>query len=64
MAHEIAKLILEHAESVADQKTAVEKAFRLGMPFTEIEDYLDWLDARNAPVQAEKLKQENQILGG
>ena len=33
MAHEIAKLILEHAESVADRKTAIQKAMEIGMPF-------------------------------
>ena len=63
MAHEIAKLILEHADSVAEQKTAVEKALELGMPFSEIKDYLDWLDARDTPVQMEKPRPESQNPG-
>jgi DNA-binding transcriptional MerR regulator len=48
MAHEIAKLILEHAESIADRKTAIQKAMEIGMPFSEIEEYLDWIDARDS----------------
>ncbi len=44
MAHEIAKLILEHADSVAERTTAIKTALSLGMPLNEIEEYLDWLD--------------------
>jgi hypothetical protein len=44
MAHEIAKLILEHAGSFLDRAEAVETALGLGMPLDEIERYLDWLD--------------------
>lgn len=45
MAHRIAKLILEKAESFADRKSAIKTALGLGMPLHEIEEYLDWLDA-------------------
>jgi len=44
MANEIAKLLLEHAETFLDRAQAVEAALSLGMPLSEIETYLDWLD--------------------
>jgi hypothetical protein len=45
MAHEIAKLLLEHAETCIDRSEAIRRALALGMPLNEIEAYLDWLDA-------------------
>lgn len=45
MAHEIAKLLLEHAETFLERTEAVKSALSLGMPLNEIEEYLDWLDA-------------------
>jgi hypothetical protein len=50
--HEIAKLILEHAESLWERKEAVKKALYLGMPLHEIEEYLDWVTSvrRNGQV--------------
>ena len=45
MAHAIAKLMLEHAETFLERSEAVKTALYLGMPFQEIEEYLDWLDA-------------------
>ncbi len=44
MAHEIAKLILEHADILVERDEAVRAALQLGMPLREVEDYLDWLD--------------------
>ncbi len=44
MAHEIAKLLLEHAETFIDRQQAVERAMALGMPLYQIEEYLDWLE--------------------
>ena len=44
MAHEIAKLILEHAETFLERTEAIKSAMSLGMPLSEIEEYLDWLD--------------------
>jgi hypothetical protein len=41
--HEIAKLILEHAETLWERSEAINKALFLGMPLNEIEEYLDWL---------------------
>ena len=45
MSHEIAKLLLEHAETFLERTEAIKSALALGMPLEEIEDYLDWLDA-------------------
>jgi len=45
MAHEIAKLLLEHADSFLERTKAIETAVSLGMPLNEIEEYLDWLDS-------------------
>jgi DNA-binding transcriptional MerR regulator len=45
VAHEIAKLLLEHAGTFLTRQEATESALYLGMPLHEIEQYLDWLDA-------------------
>ena len=45
MAHEIAKLLLEHAETFLERTEAIKSAMSLGMPLNEIEEYFDWLDA-------------------
>jgi hypothetical protein len=45
MSHEIAKLLLEHAETFLERTEAIKSALGLGMPLAEIEEYLDWLDA-------------------
>jgi DNA-binding transcriptional MerR regulator len=53
MSHEIAKLLLEHAETFLERKEAIKSAMALGMPLNEIQEYLDWLDAvrgRTPPV--------------
>ena len=44
MAHEIAKLLLEHADTFLERTEAIKTALSLGMPLKEIEDYLDWID--------------------
>lgn len=44
MAHEIAKLLLEHAGTFLERTEAVKSAMALGMPLDEIESYLDWID--------------------
>jgi len=48
MAHEIAKLLLEHAGTFLERAHAIEVALSLKMPLHEIEEYLDWLDATRA----------------
>jgi hypothetical protein len=53
MAHEIAKLLLEHAGTFLERAEAVRVAMSLGMPLAEIEAYLDWLDATRGPLPAE-----------
>jgi len=45
MAHEVAKLMLEHAETLLERTEAIKVALSLGMPLHEIEAYLDWLDS-------------------
>lgn len=45
MSHEIAKLLLEHAETFLERTEAIKSAMSLGMPLSAIEEYLDWLDA-------------------
>jgi DNA-binding transcriptional MerR regulator len=45
MAHEVAKLMLEHAETFLERTEAIRVALNLGMPLHEIEAYLDWLDS-------------------
>jgi hypothetical protein len=49
MAHEIAKLLLEHAGTFLERAEAVRVAISLGMPLDRIEEYLDWLDATRGP---------------
>ena len=44
MAHEIAKLLLEHADTFLERTEAVKSAQALGMPLNQIEEYLDWMD--------------------
>jgi hypothetical protein len=49
MAHEIAKLLLEYAGTFVERTEAVNVAISLGMPLSEIEEYLDWLDSVRPP---------------
>jgi DNA-binding transcriptional MerR regulator len=57
MAHEIAKLLLEHADTFLKRTEAIKSALALGMPLNEIEEYLDWVDLirrqPNRPQQSE-----------
>ncbi|MFZ5828909.1 MAG: hypothetical protein ACOY3P_02430 [Planctomycetota bacterium] len=45
MAHEIAKLLLEQADTFLERTEAVRTAISLGMPLSEVQEYLDWLDS-------------------
>jgi len=45
MVHEIAKKLLEHAETFSQRTEAVRTAISLEMSLNEIEAYLDWLDS-------------------
>ncbi len=61
MAHEIAKLLLEHAGTFVERTEAVQIAISLGMPLSEIEEYLDWLDAtRGPPPESDKPRSEDR----
>jgi hypothetical protein len=59
MAHEIAKLLLEHADTFLDRTKAVETALSLGMPLKQVEEDLDWLDLLRSR-EAEKRSRERQ----
>lgn len=54
MAHEIAKLLLEHAGTFLERSEAIKTAMDMGMPLAEIERYLDWLDATRGPVRQDQ----------
>lgn len=57
MAHEIAKLLLEHADTFLERTEAVKSALAMGMPLSDIEEYLDWVDlirSQSAPSQQPK----------
>jgi len=53
MAHEVAKLMLEHAGTFLERTEAIKVALNLGMPLNEIEEYLDWLDAVRGKVDGD-----------
>lgn len=54
MAHEIAKLLLEHAGTFLERSEAIKTAMSMGMPLDEIERFLDWLDATRGPVRQDQ----------
>jgi len=54
MAHEIAKALLESAQTARERLEAIKSAMRLGMPLSQIEQYLDWLDARRMNQDSEQ----------
>ncbi|MGA2254823.1 MAG: hypothetical protein ABSG53_09190 [Thermoguttaceae bacterium] len=60
MAHEIAKLMLEHAGTFLERTEAIRVAISLGMPLNEIERYLDWLDATRGPLPAGPEEEERK----
>ena len=64
MAHEIAKLVLEHAETFVERSEAIKTALSMGMPLSEIEEYLDWLAVIRAqkPVEPKGKKSPPQNL--
>ena len=53
MAHELAKLMLEHADTFLERTEAIETALYLGMPLQSIEQYLDWLDMARSRSEGE-----------
>jgi hypothetical protein len=48
MDHDAAKAVLFQADTQAQRTEAVAQALELGMPLTQIQDYLDWVDATRA----------------
>jgi DNA-binding transcriptional MerR regulator len=64
MAHEIAKLLLEHAETFLERTEAIKSALSLGMPLAEIEEYLGWLDSvRNQDQPPAKTRKPRRDSG-
>ena len=62
MAHQIAKLLLEHADTFVQRSEAVELALSLGMPLREIEGYLDWLET--TPASKKNLSPKGPLSHG
>jgi DNA-binding transcriptional MerR regulator len=54
MAHEIAKLLLEHAATFLERTEAIKTALYLGMPLHEIDEYLDWLDMLRGELEEDE----------
>jgi hypothetical protein len=48
-AHEIARFALAYAVTLRERIAAIQAAVSLGMPLSQVEEYLDWLDA-NRPL--------------
>lgn len=63
MSHEIAKLLLEHAETFLERTEAIKAALSLGMPLNEIQDYLDWLDTVRSRDRATKERRRGRQAG-
>ena len=66
MAHQIAKLLLEKADTFLSRQEAILSAMEMGMPLNEIQEYLDWLDMLRSGVgrassHAETCGDERQI---
>ncbi len=60
MTYAIAKLMLENAHTFLDRKEAVKTAMSLGMPLSDIEEYLDWVDmARGGMARGEMARAED-----
>lgn len=57
MAHKIAKLLLEHADTFLERTEAVKTALSLGMPLREIEEYLDWLEVMKSQPDKKSAEQ-------
>ncbi len=60
MVHEIAKLMLEQAGTFLERTEAVETALSLGMPLSEIEEYLDWLELVRSQEEQDEEGQDSE----
>jgi hypothetical protein len=61
MSHKVFKLNLQRADTHADRVKAVETALSMGMPLSEIEECLDWLERVRAN-QPRQIPVENLSL--
>jgi hypothetical protein len=50
MPYEVAKNLLQQAQTALEKKAAIKSALQLGMPLHEIEQYLDWLALARAQL--------------
>ena len=56
------KLLLASAETAAERKNAVTHAMAVGMPLSEIEEFLDWVDAVRAGTVTKPVKQDRTFF--
>ena len=49
-----AKLLLQHAATPQQRIEAIQSAQDLGMPLSEIEEYLDWLECLTSDPEGEE----------
>jgi DNA-binding transcriptional MerR regulator len=54
MEHDDARLLLQHAATLQQRIVAIQSAQDLGMPLSEIEEYLDWLDCLTLDPEKEE----------
>ena len=54
MAHEVARVLLEQADTFVKREQAVRTALEQEMPLGEIEEYLDWLELIRSAVADKK----------
>lgn len=60
LTHETAKTVLANAKDAVERADAIESAMQMGMPLSEIEDYLDWLDSIRGPSGASEKRPDGQ----
>ncbi len=60
MDHDDAKLLLQHAATPQQRIEAIQSAQDLGMPLSEIEEYLDWLDCLTFDPEGEQEADESE----
>jgi hypothetical protein len=54
MTHEVAKRMLEEAQTFEERTTAIKTALDEGMPLYEIEEFLDWLDMIRSQLEGDQ----------
>jgi len=62
MDHDDAKLLLRRAATFEERVKAIQAAQDLGMPLSEIEEYLDWLDCLTCDTEDEEETGESETM--